>query len=462
MFFSVLCAFLLISTCIENSASQRRVLSKCQCEANQVLVREECINKTTFINGFNKTAGIPFNVLTTEIGDVRVNDLTCDSSEFAKFLGSNVFLLEDGVVYDSTNRRYFSPDKYCFEHVLEQGPLTVLFKVCQTTPKVSQCCPKGFVLNDASECQSEKDFVLETQLVDGSTWKNVSGQIGMTECSEGYDRVNATLYEPSPSLVLLFSSTDEVILQKVPKGFESWEKYNSSSFCVAAIKNDRTYTYKAFYCKENSKFAHDKMCSLSDCVRKCCPEKHFYDLSKNQCIKMGDFVRPLPFTNESNDDPGKFYETPLITGAPLCDAFIKVDYENSTLPSLQSNGFLSVYITSRLLSPAEYCVEHLKTERGFEGGAFICVPSEDDKCSWRIPLLVTFESISLVFLLATFIVYVSISELRVRLPNKCLLSKISALFVGFLVLIVITTASDQLSPFGCRFAGKCHYYVSFP
>lgn len=194
--------------------------------------------------------------------------------------------------------------------------------------------------------------------------------------------------------------------------------------------------------------------SESATVRKCCPHGEIFNESVSGCT-LSDRPFRLP---DIVDDNGAVVNASInvVYGSMLvCEGLAYIYYLD---PSEDSSEEYVILDTGwlrrgdgRREPPKTFCLDQIESKTTVL--PFFCYPEDEDPTNDTFAVYPKLMIISLPFLLATFIVYAGIKQLR-NLHGKCLMSHVSALSLSYICLTVVQIASEEINQFTCTSLGK--------
>lgn len=202
------------------------------------------------------------------------------------------------------------------------------------------------------------------------------------------------------------------------------------------------------------------LCSLYPCIRKCCGRGEFMEVGPNETTSCEKNPGPSPFNNFTMP----VYQTPTefanvsqehfrILYGDVC-AYWKYMLMPWVMPTDQSYLMTDgrVLVHDRYMDASEYCMESVKGEEGIF--TFLCFPAGDEQSTITFTVYPIGMILSSPFLLATFLVYAIIPDLR-NLHGKSLMCHVFSNFVAYVSLSIVQIATDSMSPFLCVTFGEC-------
>jgi len=190
-----------------------------------------------------------------------------------------------------------------------------------------------------------------------------------------------------------------------------------------------------------------EVCNNSICIQLCCPLGD--RLINDKCVnESGNYSFPVYMTSDSSQNKGrKLDEVFQLTINDPCNGYeryvLNPDNPNDKY-MLLANG--SLYLYSEFIELTSYC---LAVVNGDQYEVTICFSNEtknatlpkQDRSSF-IPVGIV---ISLPFLLATFVVYSTLPELR-NMHGYTLRGYVGSLFVAYIVLAVLQLVNPDVLP----------------
>lgn len=267
-----------------------------------------------------------------------------------------------------------------------------------------------------------------------------------------------------PEVVILDGEAARLVLQDDDEISLYWRPPDTlplfqevQEFCITANRDSPEgpwNTFLAKFCFPNALLQTEKdvqSCSEMTCVRKCCPQgQAMAPGAMCAAEEEGDSWHP----SLASGEPGAAATTiHMLYGPPrLCHNAL-VYHNFSILPSgmLKLQGELSTDVDG-------YCIDTFQG-RPFQSVAMVCEEKVTAwHCDWKYLLLKpALLGVSCVFLLLTWLVYVSVAELRASNEGGCVISLVSSLLVTYATLIVLNLTAEDFAYFSCVVAGRlCH------
>ncbi|KAL7644681.1 UNVERIFIED_CONTAM: hypothetical protein RMT77_004222 [Armadillidium vulgare] len=412
-------------------------------------------------------------------------------------LERNEFILfESGEIFSSELNEYFHPDNYCIENIVDDTEephyvrLTAAYCPNSNFPQpfdpnkvpVRKCCPQGeMVSSENAECTPrtriadekwsvpvEFQGVLDSQSINFTSLYEVVA--GYPECvlKERGETLDSTWnYEVSESTGYLYIPKLDILTPSycLDDQHVNGSKISAFAYICLTDENHRKYTQANPPCQPGHEF----------CVSKCCNAGELLDRN-GQCVRDADYLMfpqsvPIHYRN------GTFNHVQNIDfsfGIPSCgrrELFMTKEDERAEIMSDGGLRYVSYdpyecsHESVKHIEKRDYCYDLIRFEgheshlRGPVPGALICYPKEnesDDKESLQVNYIYAiFLTISDVFILISFVIYLTVPDQTKRGLNKniklghsilgrILLSFLFSLFFAYLSLIVTKTASDLI------------------
>ncbi|KAF2357414.1 Methuselah N-terminal domain [Trinorchestia longiramus] len=434
-------------------------LSKCHCEGRrQVWTGTACVDhhSDTIIAVLDENFSGPEISKPLWYGSVVVAPVQC-SDGFVKnvFRGGDFNLLMGTELLHSWTGFVFPEGSFCIEHILdENGELSWLAEACVPPPIVPLCCSENQRLSvGTKECvETNETNFFPPIYKENTTFSVIDTTFNNITCSEDEEKRWMKL------------SHDDSLVYSVSGVSFSWVGAGAlpvvlmpSDYCVAA-ENDNN-TYWASFCYKDAEKDHIEKCSNATCVRKCCNEGLFYDITTLNCYSPKEeeksFLWVPTFHHLSSDGSRIQEDRPVdyvpVYGFPLGCQFFILEPGTQTADEffLLSNGSLHVPVWEEPVPPTSYCVDNFMldgedpTER-----AMVCFPEvvqEQTSCEKVSKVLQpSLLLISCVFLAITLAVYAIVPELHAKVHGKSLLSHVSSLLVAYSSLVIVQWGSSIL------------------
>ncbi|ODM93748.1 putative G-protein coupled receptor Mth-like 4 [Orchesella cincta] len=244
--------------------------------------------------------------------------------------------------------------------------------------------------------------------------------------------------------------------------------YRPDSYCVSSGDKNGWVTFKV--CIAN--------CSISPCVRKCCPPSKVIDSTTKKCISATPDWRPIFYRSAGQQDLNTENVGPnasFIVGFPNCpDKYIiernlthRKKYVTQSSPKnnfqLLLNGTLVQIDGARhtYIKAGEFCIDGInyKDSKGVDDTmesevtysrsewdqvVIACIPTElRGEIKWRMPLYATLNHISALFLLVTDIVYILLWKHQ-NIHGWLQFAYATSLFCTFNCFVVVQRWSREL------------------
>ncbi|PSN39210.1 hypothetical protein C0J52_22283 [Blattella germanica] len=298
-------------------------------------------------------------------------------------------------------------------------------------------------------------------LIGTTTMKSayVTSTSGFINRSTEANSNNTTTEQPHPTknntkVTRRCSEKNSIIITK-------YESFNNGS--ILDLDSKIVYPQEFFWKDEgNSSKIHGCICSLKTCIQKCCPKGQMYGTNGNCTDSTPEQLRMfnVDFMNKLNDSEIALYTN---TEESSCPSKAKEHFKVPGRFTLLRNGELSVPKMRRNFSFEEFCVEFLEDSK--QASLLVC------RRASSIPrtLQITFANmeevdiatsvvyptamiLSSFFLIATFIVYAVLPELR-NLHGKCLMSHVASLVTNFVFLSTVQIGKSRFLLFFCHMFG---------
>ncbi len=265
-------------------------------------------------------------------------------------------------------------------------------------------------------------------------------------------------------------------------GFPS--KFSPGEFCLDHSLYEELHPGVKFA----ARFCLPDPCAGINCVLKCCPHGYMYDMERRSCERS---LKPflLKFSNESvsfgdisSDSYAFRYGRPVCpNGRMLLDPSEYEEDRFHVLPSGQlhipenpeDSSLTNQYCVEDFLVDNRTVTNHLKLTRSKtsidqsylpqERKAFICFPDQLEPPHEEKALLKVYPAfmlISALFLIATFVVYAIIPELR-NIHGATIMCHSISLATTYICLGIIQLFSGDLPIGSCIFIGKLYLFKSF-
>lgn len=220
--------------------------------------------------------------------------------------------------------------------------------------------------------------------------------------------------------------------------------------------------FPAGYYFRNNNTLRGCLCSLYPCIRKCCGRGELMEEGPNGTTSCQKNPGPSPFNNFTMP----VYQTPTefanvsqehfrILYGDVC-AYGKFMLTPWVSPADQSYLMTDgrILVDGRYLDASEYCLESVRGEEGIF--TLLCFPPGDEDEQTKITFTVypIGMILSSPFLLATFLVYAIIPDLR-NLHGKSLMCHVFSNVVAYVTLSIVQIATDYISSFLCITFGEC-------
>lgn len=227
---------------------------------------------------------------------------------------------------------------------------------------------------------------------------------------------------------------------------------------------DHTDVYPAGYHFKFNGSTMGCLCALRPCIRKCCGRGEYIFTGdepneKPNCKKHSDpsafdnFTLPVydakntsDFANISQDHFRILYGDTCVNGKYMLTPWVSEEDKNYLLDDGR------VLVDGDFLDATQYCLEEVQGYDGLQ--TIVCFPPGEDA---ETKAMFTFYPIGMIlsipFLLATFLVYAVIPDLR-NLHGKSLMCHVVSLLSAYVALCVVQVGTDWVPPSCCFSIGK--------
>ena len=437
-------------------------IQKCHCGGNEAWDGKDCLQAQTNVAVTNpntyEVTGILTDAFHVAIGEVRCpEDQVKVSLDPNKDFYNQFSLLPNGSLY----WQGYAYEKYCFDHMFDEdgNPNSRQAEVCLPPPIVPRCCNSMSPASDdtcnTGSAQRYSPPIMVDELI--LQWSEIPGKSTNVICNE-YETLltfplntsKANLKYKSKSVYLAWSSS------------EAGENIESDGYCVKPDIEGENYV--ASVCYADQAAIQDRFCSSAPCVRKCCPEGEV--MIGTACFSVEDRTDLLwtPTFTDANDHEISVRPPEDLTwfyGSPQCNKKFVLDPDNVNGKFLLLNDGKLFHPKQQLYYPSnQYCIENFVEQNESHTRALVCFPEEsrvDD------PVCVTISNkvypvlflVSSVCLGVTLVVYISMADIRDRLPSRCRISLVAALFVTYTLLATTKLAAGTLPESLCSLFGEC-------
>jgi hypothetical protein len=237
-----------------------------------------------------------------------------------------------------------------------------------------------------------------------------------------------------------------------------WKIFDNGS--LLSLDNNPVLYPPEFFWKEfnddNITEVRGCICLIKHCIRKCCPEEQTMTPDKSCVDSNSSLLHPFSpqFADEDINNPAGIVDLYRVYGNPCRYQTFRLEPEYEF--SLLRTGVLSVPNEGNF-TVGQYCIEAF--EDAEQVLPMLCFPeAEASEAGNEIYLMYPIGMIiSVPFLLATFVVYAVIPELR-NLHGKSLMCHVSSLLTAYTFLAVVQLGNNRLSNELCTFCGKCLHH----
>ena len=427
-------------------------IRKCKCQATELLDNGQCVEN-------------PMLVERAKTLNVTVEDLICPLNMTLVTLPLTSFKLlftGDIAIISANLSRPLS--EHCIEHIYDENRgVTAEAKICLSPPVFPRCCSQNQELkvrNSAAqsiECIHNLLPIVNntfepTVLIDQVpiTWNSMTIQNVPIKCGLDFNLTSSVLGLESGDH--LSYDQDGIILRwMTPNNRE--KIFYSDQFCLSETNG----IYESHFCFKNPLHIHRKMCDGKVCVRKCCPESEIF-LSQSGCANINVTEEWLP-TVHSKETKLPYMNTNFsftkVYGEPICSNYYPLSSRDPPVTLLDS-GELLILAFSHTYTSSQYCLDNVMNNNGsIEKMTLACFPEfEEPTCMWQNTLKLIALGLSCIFIIATLFVYLSVAEIRTRLPSKCVISQSFAVMMSYLSLIVLTALERRGTTNFCIVIGK--------
>jgi hypothetical protein len=238
-----------------------------------------------------------------------------------------------------------------------------------------------------------------------------------------------------------------------------WKIFDNGS--LLSLDNNPVLYPPEFFWKEfnddNITEVRGCICLMKHCIRKCCPEEQTMTQNKSCVYSNSSLLHPFSpqFADEDINNPAGIVDLYRVYGNPCRNETFLLEPEYDQF-SLLRTGVLSVPNEGDF-TVAQYCIEAFEDME--QVLPMLCFPEEEaSEAANEIYLMYPIGMIiSVPFLLATFVVYAVIPELR-NLHGKSLMCHVSSLLTAYTFLAVVQLGGNRLSNELCTFCGKCLHH----
>ncbi|KAK7084723.1 hypothetical protein SK128_007760 [Halocaridina rubra] len=309
------------------------------------------------------------------------------------------------------------------------------------------CCPPGHGILPTHTCVP---FDSSQQLI---TFKDSNDSAWDMACDEGQ-----VLHQVNLTDIATHVMDNEVLLAwRSPQTF-SWillETYCVAPSAISDPENEVQYVVAFCYNDPMIQWQRDEMaCQNATCVRKCCPSGQIFNTSSCQTPIDGSAWQPH-FQFKDDDVEQEPSDMMIVYGIPQCQqSFLGDDY------SLLMSGYLKLSDFPEEITSNSYCLDMFTTDTGETvERSVICLSEDDGFCWWRHFIVDTlFMSISCVFLGITWLIYISVKELRGSTNGRSMISFLTALFAAFVTILVNRHHRESFSAFQCSLTGVLSHF----
>ena len=448
----------------ELAVSSDATLRKCNCQANEVYVNDTCSNFPTFVGLYDIVNSNLVKVDTTEYQNIEVNELQCKSPSLKANITADEFAITpNGKLYLHSLGLSFDVENYCIDHLLRNdGGLYWRAEICVLPPPIPRCC----LLKSHEENQTyiencgQENVTFSPPIVEGSdilTWDRLETKdLTLPNCNIGDSVISIHLdnYETSS---LLYSPEGPYLFYQ-PSNLHPLFHISPDEYCLSAVESENYVSYQASFCYPDELIVEKVDCNNSTCVRKCCPLGESYNDSKICTASEGSFDLSKSFYDAKRQIHTKPPDDiKILVGSPDCYLLDVPSTDNKRKqPLLLTSGQLYIQQTETFLSVSEYCLDFKQDSKN--NHIFYCAKDQEDVSSfkklWKQTIMPVFLGISCVFMLATLIIFISVTELRIKLSSQCLVSQVSALLAAYIAYIIILVIKDDVSDPACQTLGE--------
>lgn len=318
---------------------------------------------------------------------------------------------------------------------------------------LQKCCPSGYGILSNQSCVPFDTGPLELPFyVDGEELVErevfLNGTWGLT-CDEDHvlnylnldDGLQIHVYDQIHVLYWLSPDTN------------NWELVQQ--FCVDVAADGGTLDgkpqYSVEFCYKDPvlQWKEDAIaCENTLCVRKCCPEGQIYN-SSCQIPHVDVTWEPTLHSEDDNSVVVAPSNLLIVHGVPECP--VSLIYDDYTL---LETGKIALPGYPLDILPSQYCLDAFAEGEKVAEKLVLCHIGEEEgaSCWWRQFIVDTlFMSVSCVFMAITWIIYVSITELRANTQGRCIISFVTAIFVAFVTILVNRNHRETFPSFACSF-----------
>ncbi|XP_045608848.2 uncharacterized protein [Procambarus clarkii] len=423
-------------------------------------------------------------------------------------------VLDTGQLWVPEYERYYDPADYCLENFVAnasvrgsphiQGAMVCILETEVETfdPSkipVRKCCMHNEVYDTAISCTLRANLTETPWLVPLRPAEEPSGTVQLID-------VRQLPYSDTHELVPSFQTCVGEQMGWQVDTFHVEEETGGlfvplldrvipdNQYCIEDFHTNGTLVPTAYVCVSEAEKQHLQRlqtpgCQSESCVPKCCQFGEIIDATSNNCVSAREYLFHPTVWRDNESHPAGSLHGPGVLGAdygygfPACE--VQLTYSNEHVQLLHHGSLryvsnntdecepLQVFVIPR----GEFCVDQVLYPTGeVKQGAGFCFSDKWDHLGKMEKhevnyIYSAFLAISDLFILVSFIVYLTVPDQNKRGLNKnvklahsvlgrILLCFLFSLFFAYLFLIIIKLFSDPInlaSPSACVGVGVCMY-----
>lgn len=426
---------LLLNYYIYVSSSSNFFVNKCACKKNEALSNDKCILRSPLnVQIWNETAKVESIIDISLVENVNVKPVTCPANFVKDVLFEWAFISTNGLLLKPP---FPAISFYCIEYIItEKNEVAQRVEMCLPKLNVRFCCGLHDYLNSNGQCIS----------IANETTKNQSLSF-LQKFNYVEQPISCENDEKEFKIISLTTSVSH--LHQI---FSQYLEATDNKLCIGMHRNVSELNIGVTFC--SSVLRNDSV-KLIPKVPLCCPSGQAFNIIETDCLSHEEtFI----FPKHIEWPPNGANTIPSIMN---CSLFSVLNLNESVMHFFSSNGTL--HMNSENHIPLnKYCLGAVIKDNTTVHSGLICLKSGSSiSCSWRWSIYLICLIISTLFLTATLVVYIGVSELRRRVGGMCLISELLALLVSQIILIILQTYQENFSDIACFTTGKIKNFKKY-